>query len=160
MDWKKITDTMTPYVTKAKEYGKKAAKFAENQIQATPLFIKTRWEYDDLITEKRVIIVGYDETRDDITKEIHLLSTVWLTRAFMDTAKLRFITLSESAEFASQIEMVGPLDMRVRFEWEETLHLTDIIEIKKWWQSPLYKKQDPEDDTPKKETPVDPLAGK
>lgn len=105
MDWKKITDTMIPYVNKAKEYGQKAAKFAEEQIQTTPLFIKTQEEYESLLVEKRIIIIGYDESQD-IAKEIRLLSTVWITRAFMDTAKLRFIILDESAEFARNIGFV------------------------------------------------------
>lgn len=159
MNWNKITDTLTPYVNKAKEYGQKAAKFAENQIQTTPLFIKTQAEYEDILTEKRVILIAYDETQEDISKEIRLLSTIWLTRAFMDTAKLRFIALCESAEFAQNIGMVGPLDMRIRFEGAETAHFTDITAIKKWWQSPYYKKEDTED-TIKNESPVDPLAGK
>jgi hypothetical protein len=105
MDWKKITETITPYVDKAKEYGQKAAKFAEEQIQTTPLFIKTQEEYDALIVEKRVVIIGYNETQD-VAKEIRLLSTVWMTRAFMDNAKLRFIILDESAEFARNIGFV------------------------------------------------------
>ena len=116
MDWNKFKGTLTPYVNKAKEYGQKAAKFAEDQIQTTPLFIKNQAEYEDIITEKRVVIIAYDETQVDITNEIRLLSTVWLTRAFMDTAKLRFITTRESAEFAQNIGIVGPIDMRVRFE--------------------------------------------
>ncbi len=116
MNWNKFTDTLTPYVNKAKEYGQKAAKFAENQIQTTPLFIKTQAEYENLLTEKRAIIVAYDENQDDIAKEIRLLSTVWLTRAFMDAAKLRFISTRESAELAQNIGIIGPLDMRIRFE--------------------------------------------
>lgn len=105
MDWKKINETITPYVNKAKEYGQKAAKFAEEQIQTTPLFIKTQEEYDALILEKRVIIIGYDETHDT-AKEIRLLSTVWLTRAFMDTAKLRFIILDNTSDFSRNIGIV------------------------------------------------------
>lgn len=105
MDWKKITEKMNPYVNKAKEYGQKAAKFAEEQIQTTPLFIKTQEEYDALIVEKRVIIIGYTDTQD-IAKEIRLLSTVWLTRAFMDTAKLRFILLDDTVDFARNIGIV------------------------------------------------------
>ncbi len=62
MDWKKISDSMTPYVNKAKEYGKKAAVFTGNQIQTTPLFIKTQTELDILLTEKRAVIVAYEDT--------------------------------------------------------------------------------------------------
>jgi hypothetical protein len=159
MNWNKFTDTLTPYVNKAKEYGQKAAKFAEDQIQTTPLFIKTQVEYEDLLTEKRAIIVAYDENQDDIAKEIRLLSTIWLTRAFMDAAKLRFISIHESAELVQNIGIVGPLDMRIRFEWVEVLHFTDLIAIKKWWQSPYYKKDETEVAS-KNEEPVDPLAGK
>ncbi len=158
MDWKKITETMTPYLNKAKEYGQKAAKFAEEQIQTTPLFIKTQEEYESLITEKRVVIIAYDETQD-VAKEIRLLSTIWMTRAFMDTAKLRFIILDESLDFIRNNGFVGPLDMRVRFEWEETFHFADISEIKNWWQSPIYRLGDTQKG-PKKEMPIDPLLGK
>jgi hypothetical protein len=57
MDWKKITDTVAPYIDKAKEYGQKAATFTEEQIQMTPLFIKTKDGYEELITKKRVVII-------------------------------------------------------------------------------------------------------
>jgi type III secretion system FlhB-like substrate exporter len=57
-----------------------------------------------LIAEKRVIIIAYDDTQDS-AKEIRLLSTVWLTKAFIDTAKLRFVNLSESADFVKSIGM-------------------------------------------------------
>lgn len=153
-----MTQKMTPYLNKAKEYWEKAAKFAENQIQTTPLFIKTQAEYDTLIVEKRVIIIAYDDTQDS-AKEIRLLSTIWLTKAFIDTAKLRFVNLSESTDFAKSIGMEWPIDMRVRFEWLEVFHYTTLDDIKKWWQSPLYKKEEPVTES-KTDVSIDPLAGK
>jgi hypothetical protein len=102
MDWNKLTEKMTPYMNKAKEFGKKAAEFTEDQIQMTPVFIKTQAEYDNLITEKRLILVGYDETHA-IASEIRLLSAVWMTRSFMDNAKIKFISLTESLEFARNL---------------------------------------------------------
>jgi hypothetical protein len=42
--------------------------------------------------------------------------------------------------------------MRVRYEWEETLHLTGIADIKQWWQAPVYKKIES-----KNQAPIDPL---
>ncbi len=99
MDWNKITETLNPYFNKAKEYGKKVVKFTENQIQTTPLFIKNQADYENLLVEKRVVIIAYDNT-GDIAKEIQLLSSVWLTKAFMDTTKLRFISITDSLEFA------------------------------------------------------------
>lgn len=158
MDWKKLTDTVTPYIAKmdpyidtAKQYGQKAAKFAEGQIQLTPLFIRNQTEYDTLIAEKRVIIIAYDATQN-IAQDIRLLSSLWLTRAFMDTARLRFISLTESADLAHTLDLDSPIDMRVRYEWEETLHLTEIADIKQWWQIPNYKKIEPKDPQP-----IDPL---
>lgn len=81
----------------------------------TPLFIRNQSEYDALIVEKRAIIVAYDTTQD-IAQDIRLLSSLWLTRAFMDTARLRFISLTESVDLAHNLGLVSPLDMRVRFE--------------------------------------------
>ena len=122
MNWKNITDKLNPYIAKmdpyldrAKKYGKKAAEFTEEQIQMTPLFIKTQAEYDAIITEKRVILIAYDET-DPVAQEIRLLSPVWLIRAFMDTARLRFISIIESAELSNNLGLSSPLDMRVRYE--------------------------------------------
>ncbi len=122
MDWKKVTDKinpyiakMNPYLNKAKEYGKKAADFAETQIQMTPLFIKTQAEYDALLLDKRVVIIAYDDT-DSLAQDIRLFSSIWLTRAFMDTARLRFISLHESVDLAQSLGLAIPLDMRVRYE--------------------------------------------
>ena len=71
----------------------------------TPLFIKTQNEYENLLTEKRLVIIAYDATTD-IAKDIRLLSSVWLAKAFMDVSKLRFIDLADSAEFAQNIGFV------------------------------------------------------
>ncbi len=71
----------------------------------TPLFIKTQSEYEDLLTEKRVVLIAYDAT-NDIAKEIRLLSSVWLAKAFMDVSKLRYINLTDSAEFARNIGFI------------------------------------------------------
>jgi hypothetical protein len=161
MDWKNITDSLSPYIAKmdpyldmAKGYGKKAAEFAEEQIQTTPLFIRSQAEYDALITEKRVIIITYDET-DLVADDIRLLSPIWLTRAFMDTARLRYISLIESRDLIGSLGLTSPIDMRVRFAWEETAHFTDISDIKAWWQNPTYIKTEP-----KEQIISDPLAGK
>ena len=161
MNWKNITDKLNPYMAKmhpyldrAKEYGKKATEFAEEQIQTTPLFIRSQAEYDALITEKRVIIIAYDAT-DPVAQDIRLLSPIWLTRAFMDTARLRYISLIEFQDLATSLGLTRPIDMRVRFAWEETAHLTDISDIKSWWQNPVYTKIESKD-----QPIIDPLAGK
>lgn len=140
MDWKKFTDSVSPYLTKAKEYWQKAAEFAENQIQTTPLFIKTQEDYEWLILNKRAIILAYDD-KNIVAKDIQLLSTIWLTRAFVDVAKCRFLSINEFPDLARNLWLVWPLDMRVRFEWEESYRITDIEEIKKWWKTPSYKKE-------------------
>jgi hypothetical protein len=102
MDWNKITNTLNPYLTKAKEFGKKAAEFTENQIQTTPIFIKTQAEYDALINEKRVILISYDETHA-VANDIRLFSTMWITRAFVDNAKIKFISLTQSRDLVSNL---------------------------------------------------------
>ncbi len=153
MDWKKLTETLTPYVDKAKEYGKKAAEFAENQIQSTPLFIQTQSEYDNLLVEKRYITIAYLPT-DAIANDVRLLSSVWMTRAFMDNATLRFINIQESADLSKNLWLHSPLDMRVRFEGEETFCITDIESLKAWWKSPSYKKET----VVAESSSVDPLA--
>lgn len=158
MDWKKISDSMTPYVNKAKEYGKKAAVFTGNQIQTTPLFIKTQTELDILLTEKRAVIVAYEDTWI-IADEIRVLSSIWFMRAFMDLAKLRMINITEFPDLAHNNSFVWPVDMRVQFEWEQTFHFTDIDEVKKWWKSPCYKKTEIKEEI-KNEVSVDPLAEK
>lgn len=159
MDWKKFTDKVSPYLTKAKEYWQKAAEFAENQIQTTPLFIKTQEDYDNLILNKRVIILAYDD-KNAVAKDIQLLSTIWLTRAFVDVAKCRFLSVNEFPDLANTLWLVWPLDMRVRFEWEESFRITDIEEVKKWWKSPSYKKDIEEKSAPVSAQKSDPLSDK
>lgn len=68
-----------------------------------------------LIAEKRIVLIAYDET-DVVAQEIRLLSPVWLTRAFMDTARLRYISLIESHDLAANLGLTRPLDMRVIYQ--------------------------------------------
>ncbi|MBX9809747.1 hypothetical protein K2X92_05145 [Candidatus Gracilibacteria bacterium] len=159
MDWNKFTEKMTPYMNKAKEFGKKAAEFAEDQIQMTPIFIKTQADYDNLITEKRIIIVAYDEA-NLVSSEVRLLSSVWITRAFMDNAKIKFVSFTESLEFARNLGLTAPLDMRVYFEGNEVYHFSTIEDIKKWWKSPVYKVDAKEPVVQTSQESPDPLAGK
>jgi hypothetical protein len=122
MDWKNITNKLNPYITKmdpyiktAREYGQKAAEFAEGQIQTTPLFIRTQGEYDALITQKRVILIAYDET-NPIAHDVRISSPVWITRAFIDTARLKYISLIESRDLTVNLGLTSPLDMRVIYQ--------------------------------------------
>jgi hypothetical protein len=73
----------------------------------------------------------------------------------MDTASLRYISLIESRDLADNLGLVGPIDMRVIFQSQETTRLMDISQIKDWWQSPIYQKEEPKD-----QPIIDPLAGK
>lgn len=145
MDWNSLKQKINPYIEKAspyintaKEYSKKAVVFAEGQLQTTPLFIKNQAEYDDLLITKRTIILAYDET-DTSAEKIRKYSPVWMTRAFMDNATLRFISLSECHDLASSLGLIGPLDMRVRLDGTETVSLQTIDAIIQWWKSPVYK---------------------
>ena len=99
MDWKKITDSVTPYINKAKEYGKKVAVFTENQIQTTPIFIKTQLELDEVLMAKRAVILAYEDT-GSIAEGIRVLSSVWLMKAFVDVSKLRMINITEFPDLA------------------------------------------------------------
>ncbi len=160
MDWKKLISPLTPYIDKlnpymgtVREYGQKAVEFVEDQLQSTPLFIKTQLEYDEIFATKRLILIAYDPTHL-VAQDVRLLSSVWMTRAFMDNATLRFIDLIESAEFARNIWLIWPIDMRVRYMGDDSVHLTEIADIKTWWQSPIYQKQN----QIISDAPVDPLA--
>lgn len=158
MDWKKITDSVTPYINKAKEYGKKVAVFTENQIQTTPIFIKTQLEIDEVLMAKRAVILAYEDT-GSIADEIRVLSSVWFMKAFVDVSKLRMINITEFPDLARTNNFVWPIDMRVQFEWEQTYRFNTIDDVKKWWKSPCYKKAEIKDEV-KNETPEDPLKGK
>jgi hypothetical protein len=148
MDWNSLKqkilpymDKAKPYINTAKEYGQKAVVFAEDQLQTTPLFIKNQAEYDDLLIAKRTIILAYDEA-DVSAEQIRAYSPIWITRAFMDNATLRFISFSECHDLASSLGFTWPLDMRVRLDGTETLSLQTIGDIIAWWQSPIYKKSE------------------
>jgi hypothetical protein len=112
MDWNSLKQKINPYIEKAspyintaKEYSKKAVVFAEDQLQTTPLFIKNQAEYDDLLIAKRTIILAYDET-DGSAEQIRKYSPIWITRAFMDNATLRYISLSECRDLARSLGFV------------------------------------------------------
>jgi len=66
------------------------------------LFIKTQEDYDNLILNKRVIILAYDD-KNAVAKDIQLLSTIWLTRAFVDVAKCRFLSVNEFPDLANTL---------------------------------------------------------
>jgi hypothetical protein len=159
MDWTSLKQKINPYIEKAtpyintaKQYGKKAVVFAEDQLQTTPLFVKNQAEYDDLLIAKRTIILAYDENHTS-AEQIRTYSPVWITRAFMDNAILRFISLSECHDLANSLGFSWPTDMRVRLDGSETLSLQTIDDIIKWWQSPIYKKSETAGSVP-----MDPLS--
>jgi hypothetical protein len=116
MDWKSLTDKLNPLVNKAKELGKKAAEFTEDKIQMTPLFIRTMDEYTKFLTEKRTILVAYDNSVDAVADEVRLHSSMWMARAFMDAAGLKFVSINEYPELAHHIGLTGSLDMRIRYQ--------------------------------------------
>ena len=157
MDWNTLKSKLNPYIDQAKEYTKKVAQFAESQIQTTPLFLKTKEEYEAWLTEKRGILLAYDETHEDIASEIRFASSVWITYAFTDAAKLRFLSISEYPELTHHIGVVGPIEMRVRYDGSETFHFSDIDSIRAWWKKRCYI---PDTTTPDDAPviPVDPLA--
>jgi hypothetical protein len=112
MDWNSLKQKITPYIEKAtpyldtaRAYGQKAVVFAEDQLQTTPLFIKSQAEYDALLINKRTIIIAYDE-RDISASQVRQFSPLWITRAFLDNATLRFISLSDSSDLCSVLGLL------------------------------------------------------
>jgi putative SOS response-associated peptidase YedK len=99
MDFKKITENMGPLINQAKTYGAKALQFTQKQAQNTAIFLKTEEEYNIAQTAKRAIFIAYDET-NPLSEEILLRSPVWTTKAWMDTAEVRFLSITASPDLA------------------------------------------------------------
>jgi len=144
MNWQEIKQKAIPYIEKvgplvdqAKVYGTQALKFTQKQIQATPIVLKNVVEYESILSQKRVILIGYDET-SSLAQEVLLLSPIWSTQAWTDNATIRFYTPQVASELTTHIGFSTHVDMRIFYGSQETFHATDMENIKNWWKNRIY----------------------
>jgi hypothetical protein len=172
MDWKSLTakaqpwidktkpwlDKTKPLVAKAKSYGSSAVSLIGEQIEATPLFITTEESYNIHISARRAIIIAYDN-RDTVSESIRLMMPIWATQAWTDAAELKYIEISGNEELARNLNITGPLEMRISYIGDEYARLHTLDEITSWWKARCYKKDTPINETQTVEAvSVDPLA--
>lgn len=117
---------------KAKEIGDKALEFAGDNIAKTPLYIESSDEYDDVIALKKGVILAYDdrtEMKDEILKNL----PIWQTKSFIESSTFRYLTASSSDILIREKAYSLPIEMRVFSEKKEILKLTNLEEIKDFW---------------------------
>jgi hypothetical protein len=107
MDFKSFKESVATqskiFALSAKNFGKKTLVFTGKQLSTTPLFIETNDEYDAFLTEKRSIVVAYDDKQENIAEEMVLLMPLWSTQAFVDNATIRYMNEEKSKDvIASQ----------------------------------------------------------
>jgi hypothetical protein len=146
MDWKALTektkpwiDKTRPLVEKAKTYGSTAVSFVGKQIETTPIFLTTEESYNIHISAKRAVLIAYD-SRDPISESIRLMMPIWATQAWTDASELKYIEISGNEELARNLNIVGPLEMRITYMGDEYTRLHTIDEIRNWWKARCYKK--------------------
>ncbi len=171
MDFKKFAQDLktkvTPFVKKAGDYGKiyseKALDFTVKQATTTPLFLSTEEAFNIHASAKRSILVAYDESSPEV-KNTLLLLPIWGSKAWMDNADLRYISLRENGDLAKTLKISWPIEMRVSFNGELYLQTNNLKEIQEWWENRCYIKESKsdkkKDTTPEEKTPVDPLSSK
>jgi hypothetical protein len=137
MDFKQLSENLTPFLDQAKTYGVKALQFTQKQAQNTAIFLKTEEEYNIAQTAKRAIFIAYDDT-NPLSEEILLRSPVWTTKAWMDTAEVRFLSITASPDLARTLWVTGPIEMRVSYTGKEYLRTNSLEEILKWWDNRCY----------------------
>jgi hypothetical protein len=140
MDFSQFTDklkTLTPYLDQAKVYGWKALEFTARQAQGTPVFIQNEEEYNIHSSLKRSILIAYDD-REKISQEILLRTPVWATKAWMDAATIRYLSISATPDLARLIGITTPIEMRIAYNGDEYLRSSDLETIKSWWDKRCY----------------------
>jgi hypothetical protein len=167
---KPLMEKAAPLLDKAKDAWAKALDFTQKQLQNTPVVLKTVDELTNLKTNKRVIVIAYDQSHTS-SREVLLRSPVWMAKAFSDIAELRFVESGSSSDLTNHLGISTPLDMHVWYIGEETFRSTALAEILGWWDSRCYDGKDESRSPEKKEAsseaqkmspdaPSDPLAGK
>ncbi len=164
MDFSSIKKALSSWVDSVKKTAKKVSNktlsFANEQVSRTGLFLTEREDYEKMIAEKkRFIVIAYDET-DLIGRELVLLLSVWMTKTFIDGSTLRYISIDpdDTPDFAHDLKLNWPVEMRVFYDGRETNRFTDLDDIKEWWDwERIYKvkfvprkKNEPKKQTPKK----------
>jgi hypothetical protein len=110
------------------------------------------------MSSKRAILIAYDN-RDPQNESIRLMMPVWATQAWIDASELRYIETSGNADLAHNLNIVGPLEMRISYMGDEYVRLHILSDIESWWKARCYKKDTPVDTVEVDATnPVDPLA--
>jgi hypothetical protein len=137
MDFKKISENLSPYIAQAKNYGEKALQFTQKQAQNSAIFLKTEEEYNISQVAKRAIFIAYDES-NPTSKEILLRSPVWTTKAWMDTAEIRFLSISANPDLARTLWVTGPIEMRISYTGKEYLRTNSLEDILAWWDNRCY----------------------
>lgn len=145
MDFSKIKQAFSSGVDSVKRTAKnvsnKTLSFANEQISQTGLFLTEREDYEKLIEGKRVIVIAYDET-DAVGRELVLLLSVWMTKTFIDGSSLRYISIDpdDMPDFAHDLKLQWPVEMRVFYDGQETNRFNTLDEIKEWWDGErIYK---------------------
>lgn len=151
---------------KAKELGDKALEFAGDNLAKTPLFVQDGESYNKIISEKRVVLIAFDE-KNEVEKEVMKMLPIWQTQAFIDTTTLRYLNNEKSDRLIVEHGYILPFEMRVFFEGRETLRLNNLEDIKTWWKQ---EKRDYEgknttiathsENIPQEESSFDPLSQK
>jgi hypothetical protein len=146
MDWKIITEKAKPWLDKtrplvdtAKMYGSNAVSFVGKQIEATPIFLTTEESYNIHMSSKRAVLIAYDN-RDPMSEPIRIMMPIWATQAWTDAAELKYIETSTNEELARNLNIAGPLEMRISYLGDEYARLHSIDEIRAWWKARCYKK--------------------
>ena len=143
---KEIANKTTPIVNKAKTYWSNTIAFMWKQLEQTPMFLKTEEEYNIHASAKRAISIAYD-SRDSVSEDIRVMSPIWSTLAWTDTAQLKFIEISTNEDLSRNIGFKWPLEMRVSYMWEEYIRCNTLEDIKNWWKTRTYKKDNPKEST-------------
>jgi hypothetical protein len=165
MDWTALTakaqpwlDKTKPLVDKAKTYGSHAVSFVGKQIEATPIFLTTEESYNIHMSAKRAILIAYDN-RDPQSESIRLMMPVWATQAWTDASEIKYIETSGNADLARNLNIVGPLEMRISYMGDEYARLGTLDDIRAWWKARCYRKDTPVEASEVDVTnSVDPLA--
>ena len=70
---------------------------------------------------------------DSLQKEIMALFPVWQTKAFIDSAELRFISAHNAKDLIEQEAFYQPIELRIYRDSTKTLQFTSMQEIVQWW---------------------------
>lgn len=146
----------------AKVYGEKALDFTQRQAQSTPIFLKTEEAYNIHTSAKRAVFIAYDEEKK-VAQEVLLRSPVWVAKAWMDNAEIRYLSITQNPDLARTLGIVWSIEMRVSYEWYEYLRTNDIGTMKQWWENRRYQKEETPEEQKKPFQPskdADPLESR